>query len=233
MTLGDSAVGLRCSQLEKRFGNLVALRRVDLEIAPGETVVLAGHNGAGKSTLLRLAAGLTRPTSGRVFIGTAEVREPGSARAVGFLAHQTMLYDELTAKENLVLFAKLLGVPEPVRRAENLLAEAGLGERGDSLVRTFSRGMRQRLALARALLSRPRVLLLDEPGTGLDAGGLAWVAGTLHELHRDGVTTVMSLHSQPELAAVATRAVRLQAGKVAADSAAGQALDAVLGMGAC
>lgn len=228
MTPADPSIGFRCSQLEKRFGNLVALRRLDLEVARGEVLALAGHNGAGKSTLLRLAAGLMRPTSGKVFIGAREIRGPANRGAAGFVAHQTLLYDELTATENLMLFARLQGIGKPSERVEELLKEVGLAERGDSLVRTLSRGMRQRLTLARALLNRPDLLLLDEPGTGLDAPGVAWLAGTLRRLHKDGRTIMMSLHGQPELATLATRAIRLQAGKIAADSASGEPVESVL-----
>lgn len=222
------SLGLRCIQLEKRFGNLIALRRLDLEIAPGEAVALAGHNGAGKSTLLRLAAGLMRPTSGKVFLGTREIQGPSNGGIAGFVAHHTMLYDELTAKENLLLFARLQGIAEPTRRAEELLVEVGLAEREDSLVRTYSRGMRQRLTLARALLNHPSLLLLDEPGTGLDAPGVTWLATTLRHLHDQGRTIVMSLHGLPELGAIATRAIRLQAGKMVADSASGEGRESVL-----
>jgi heme exporter protein A len=229
----DGSIGLRCHNLEKRFGSLIALRNVNLEITPGQAVALAGHNGSGKTTFLRIAAGLTRPTSGKIYIGPEEVSGPGKRGNAGFVAHQTMLYDELTAEENLLLFARLQGIEEPAGRAEELLKEVGLAERGDSLVRTFSRGMRQRLTLARALLNRPELLLLDEPGTGLDTPGVAWLAETLKRLHTEGRTIVMSLHGQPELATLATRAIRLQAGKIVADSASGGPLESVLRVEAC
>ena len=142
-----------------------------------------------------------------------------------------MVYDELTAEENLVFFAKLQNVEQPAVRAEELLREVGLFERRSSPVRTFSRGMRQRIAIARALIHRPSVLLFDEPATGLDPLGIAWLASSLGELKRTGCTIVMSLHGESEISALATRAVRLDAGAVVADSNSGQSLRSILNFG--
>jgi heme exporter protein A len=148
--------------------------------------------------------------------------------ALGFVAHATMVYDELTAEENLVLFAKLQGIAEPASRAEALLREVGLLERRNSLVRTFSRGMRQRVAIARALLNEPSVLLLDEPATGLDPQGITWLAESLRRLRDAGRTIAMSLHGESEISALATRAIRLDAGSVVADTRTGANLRAIL-----
>lgn len=208
-TRDAGGVGLRFEKVEKRYGGIFALRGVTLEILAGECVILAGPNGSGKTTLLRIAAGVTRATSGRVDL----VGDVGDRR-VGYVAHATMLYDELTAAENLAFFGKLLGVEAPRSRAEALLGEVGLYERRDSLLRTFSRGMRQRMAIARALLARPRVLLLDEPGTGLDTAGMSWLACALGELKLQGYTIVMSLHGESELAGLGTRTMRLAGGVV-------------------
>ena len=139
-----------------------------------------------------------------------------------------MVYDELTAKENLLLFAKLQNVREAQSRVENLLEQTGLMERKDSLVRTFSRGMRQRMAIARALLREPTVLFLDEPATGLDRHGVLWLAETLAGLQRAGCTLLMSLHGESEISALATRALRLEAGKLIADSHRGASLNSIL-----
>src|SRR5260370_35789687 len=132
-----------------------------------------------------------------------------------------MVYDELTAEENLLLFARLQGIAEPAARARTLLREVGLEERHSSLVRTFSRGMRQRVAIARALLNEPAVVLLDEPVTGLDPQGTSWFAQTLRRLTDSGRTILMSLHRESEVSTLATRAIRLDAGAVVADTRTG------------
>jgi heme exporter protein A len=228
VTPAISPAGIRFENIEKRYGGLYALRRVSLEIAAGECVVLAGRNGSGKTTLLRIAAGLVRPSSGSVtFLDSGKGPMQGAPK-VGFVGHATMVYDELTAEENLVLFARLLGIAEPADRAGILLAEVGLDDRRSSLVRTFSRGMRQRMAIARALLNQPEVLLLDEPATGLDPQGVSWLAETLRRMRDAGHTIVMSLHGKSEISSLATRAVRLEAGSVMADTRTGGSLSSIL-----
>jgi heme exporter protein A len=222
-----SPVGLRFDNIDKKYGGLYALRRVSFDIAPGQCVVLAGRNGSGKTTLLRIAAQLVRPTAGKVSFPSAGGSDPEKLRA-GFVAHSTMVYDELTAEENLLLFARLEGTPDSTKRVEALLEAVGLMERRHSLVRTFSRGMRQRVAIARALLQEPSVLLLDEPATGLDPQGAAWLAETLRRLQGRGCTMLMSLHGESELSAVAKRAIRLDAGSIVADTQTGASLRAIL-----
>lgn len=216
--------------IDKRFGGLFALRRVCLEIAPGECVILAGRNGSGKTTLLRIAARIVRPTAGKLSFPGASSEAAGNG-SPGYVAHTTMVYDELSAEENLVLFARLQNVPQPAARAEELLRDVGLYDRRASLVRTFSRGMRQRIAIARALVQRPSVLLFDEPATGLDPSGISWLAKTLDEVNRSGCTVVMSLHGESEISALATRAVQLDAGAVVADTKAGASLHSILTFG--
>ena len=213
--------GIRFENIEKRYGSLYALRRVSLEIAAGECAVFAGRNGSGKTTLLRIAARLVRPSSGDVIHQDANGENSDTPAETGFVAHATMVYDELTAEENLLLFAKLQGIADPAARAASLLGEAGLLERRSSLVRTFSRGMRQRVAIARALLSQPSVLLLDEPATGLDPQGITWLANVLRQMRDAGRTILMSLHGESEISELATRAIRLDAGMVAADTRTG------------
>jgi len=235
--------GICFENIEKRYGGLYALRRVSLEVAPGECVAFAGRNGSGKTTLLRIGARLVRPSAGSVRFPGAngdELRgEDGGVKPplqrpdamgapLGFVAHATMVYDELTAKENLLMFAKLQGIAEPGTRAGALLEEVGLSERRSSLVRTFSRGMRQRVAIARALLNEPSVLLLDEPATGLDPEGITWLANALGRMRDAGRTILMSLHGESEISALATRAVRLDAGSVVADTRAGSEMRAIL-----
>jgi heme exporter protein A len=223
-----SGTGLRFANIEKRYGGLYALRRVSFEVAPGECVVLAGRNGSGKTTLLRIAAQLVRPSSGKVDFPSATGGDGATSKSPGFVAHATMVYDELTAEENLIFFARLQETPSPEQRVELLLREVGLIERRDSLVRTFSRGMRQRMAIARALLHEPGVLLLDEPATGLDPQGLSWLAETLGGLRESGCTIVMSLHGESEISSLATRAIRLEAGSVVADTQAGVSVHSIL-----
>ena len=223
-----SPVGIRFENVDKRYGGLYALHRVSLEIGAGECVVLAGRNGSGKTSLLRIAARLVRPSSGSITFLDRRNGAITAASRTGFVAHATMVYDELTAEENLLLFAQLLGIAEPAARAETLLAEVGLSDRRKSLVRTFSRGMRQRMAIARALLNEPSVLLLDEPTTGLDPQGVAWLAETLRRMRDAGRTILMSLHGESEISALATRAIRLEAGSVLADTQTGGSLHSIL-----
>jgi heme exporter protein A len=229
-SLSLSPTGLRFENIDKRYGGLFALRRVSLEISPSECVVLAGRNGSGKTTLLRIAARIVRPTAGQLSFPGSSAESAGNRRP-GYVAHTTMVYDELSAEENLILFAKLQNVEQPSARAEELLHEVGLYDRRDSLVRAYSRGMRQRIAIARALIHRPSVLLLDEPATGLDTIGISWLAKTLGEVSRSGCTIVMSLHGESEISALATRAVQLDAGSLVADSKSGASLHSILTFG--
>jgi ABC-type multidrug transport system ATPase subunit len=223
-----SPTGIRLENIEKRYGSLYALRRVSLEVAAGECVAFAGRNGSGKTTLLRIAARLVRASSGVVSFLTSKGGVSDTGAPIGFVAHATMVYDELTAEENLVLFAKLQGIAESRARAASLLAEVGLLDRRDSLVRTFSRGMRQRVAIARALLNEPSLLLLDEPATGLDPEGIHWLENTLRHTRDAGRTILMSVHGESEISALATRAVRLDAGFVVADTRTGGNMHSIL-----
>lgn len=200
----------------------MALQGVSLEIAGGECIALVGHNGSGKTTLLKIAAQLLRPSRGEIRFYSGETALDGDAAKsrIGMVAHQTLVYDELTAEENLVFFAKLFGLPEPVTRARQSLEPVGLARRSGDMVRTFSRGMRQRLAIARALLAAPQLLLLDEPGAGLDPEGQQWLGATLAQLHSSGCTILMSTHGRNETQASVTRAIRLEGGIVTHDSGA-------------
>jgi heme exporter protein A len=221
-------VGLRFENIDKRYGGLLALRAVSLAIAPGECVVFAGRNGSGKTTLLRIAARLVRPSRGTLsFSGQPTSGEVNAVRP-GFVAHATMVYDELTAEENLLLFARLQEIARPENRVEALLQEVGLSERRTSLVRSFSRGMRQRVAIARALLHEPAVLLLDEPATGLDPQGATWLAEAIRRLRDSGRTILMSLHGESEISSLGTRAIRLDAGSVVADTRSGATFRSIL-----
>jgi heme exporter protein A len=220
-----SGMGITFHNITKRYGALFALRDVNLVIGIGECVSLLGPNGSGKTTLLRTAALLSRPSTGRMDFTNGSSASPGEAlaplaikRRIGFVAHHTLLYDELTAEENLLLFARLYDLARPREAAAAALTGTGLTSRGKDPVRTFSRGMRQRLAIARAVLPSPELLLLDEPATGLDATGQRWLSETVAGLRATGCTVVMSTHRRTDAHHLVTRAVRLAAGRIADDS---------------
>ena len=219
-TASEWGIGIEFRQVEKRYGMRFALRGVNLTIQPGESLGLVGANGSGKTTLLKMAARLIHPSAGRI--------EFSNLRSISMVAHSTLLYDDLTAEENLLLFARLYNLDGPVERVAAALNSCGLAGRERDLVRGFSRGMRQRLTIARALLPRPGLLLLDEPATGLDAAGQQWFGETLARLRSDGCTLMMSTHGRSETHSILTRALRLETGRVTADSAETGSTQAVL-----
>ncbi len=218
---------VEATALERRFGPVAALRGVTLAVGAGEVVVLLGPNGAGKSTLLRCLAGLARPTRGSVRIGGADLmRDPAARGSVGILSHAAMVYDDLTPRENLRFAAALHNLVDPSDRIAAALAAASLDEHADRPVRGFSRGMLQRLALARATLHAPGVLLLDEPFTGLDARATDALRRRIADEKTAGRVQICVTHDPAEVWDVATRVVVLVAGKVVHDSPRAESIDA-------
>jgi heme exporter protein A len=223
---------LELSNVSKFFGDLEALRGIHFQVAPGESVFLYGPNGAGKTTLLRTLAALSRPSEGEVrFAGQDLYRNPAAAKsAIGFVSHSTFLYGELTARENLRFVGKLFGLAsleEKIGRALELFA---VENRGNEPVRQLSRGLQQRVTLARAFLHDPDFLLLDEPFTGLDAAAADNLQSLLARLPERGKALVFSAHDFARGAAIARRLVALQAGAVRYDGDLRQAPCAALGI---
>jgi ABC-type multidrug transport system ATPase subunit len=214
-----SPLAMRAAALCKSIDGRLVLNSIDLSIAAGEFVAILGINGAGKTTLLKILATLMAPSAGQLHLFGLEVpRHAVEARArLGLIGHQSMLYRDLTARENLELFARLYGVDAPRRRAEELLTIVGLIDRADNAVNTFSRGMCQRLSIARALVHQPDLVLADEPFAGLDVPGAFAVEQLLSELHADGKTIVMVNHDVQQSLRLAERVIVLGAGTVLID----------------
>lgn len=205
--------------LRRAFGRLRVLRDVDLTLAPGEILAVAGPNGAGKSTLLRVLAGLMRPTAGEVrVLGRLLTRDAADARrTIGLLSHQSLLYDDLTLAENLTFAARLYGVPAPAAAARAALEAAGLAERATDTPRRLSRGLLQRVAIARALLHDPRLLLLDEPFTALDAASADRLRAELRARGSQGLGIVVVTHHLAEVWEIATRVAVMVEGRWVCD----------------
>jgi heme exporter protein A len=199
----------------KYYGDFPALADVVLRTAPGSALALLGRNGAGKTTLLRIIAGLSRASKGSVKIQGADARDEATRRRIGVLGHGISVYDELSAVENLRLFGRLYGLPDANKRADDMLERVGLARVRDGLAREFSRGMRQRLAVARAFLHDPEVLLLDEPFTALDDRAIEVLQSMLKDMLTRGRTIVMSTHQLREALELATHVALIQRGKIA------------------
>lgn len=206
---------LETADLSRDFGRQRAVDGLTFALAAGESLALFGPNGAGKTTLLRLLAGLLRPTSGRASVGGADVRTDTTVRGrIGLISHQTMLYPALSALENVEFAARLHGVSSPRTASARALERLGIADRAGALVRTLSRGMQQRVSIARAIVHEPAVLLLDEPYTGLDASGAATLSGMLHGLRSEGATMILVTHNVGEGLAVATHSGVMLGGKL-------------------
>ncbi len=208
---------LRAESLRHAFGRIRALDDISFTLAPGDTLTIFGPNGAGKTTLLRVLAGLVRPQGGRVHLD-------GGRRAVGWIGHAAHLYGHLTVRENVMFWASLYDVPARERpaRGDAVLERLDLSGRADQPVRTLSRGLLQRAAIARALVHDPLVLLLDEPFTGLDLAAAAEFRALLHELAAAGRVMVLATHNVEEGAELATHVAFQRAGRFVALAPRGQ-----------
>ena len=187
---------IQVRDLRKDFGYLQALSGVSFDLNKGEFLTIFGPNGAGKTTLIKVLAGLTRPTSGSAHIDGFDVLESNAElrSQIGVISHTTCLYPDLTALENLLFYAKLYGLDDPEKRTNESIREAGLQLRRHDPVRTYSRGMQQRMAIARATLHDPSFLFLDEPFTGLDLRATNALKEHLHDLHTGERTIIMTTH---------------------------------------
>jgi heme ABC exporter ATP-binding subunit CcmA len=211
---------IRVAGLVRVFGAQRVLDGVDLDVAAGEAVALLGPNGAGKTTLLKIVATLLRPSRGSATVAGHDcVREAESVRAVlGVVAHGAHVYEDLTACENLAFWARLAGRPADRQTLAGALAEVDLERHADARVRTFSAGMKRRVALARLALAQPRVLLLDEPFAGLDQRGRKWLEGRLEAFKAGGGALLMATHSFGRELGIADRIAILAGGRVALDT---------------
>ena len=211
-------------KLVKTFGRKPVLRGLDFSVPEGDFVAVVGPNGAGKTTLLRILASLARPTLGEVRLaGRRLPAEAGAVRRIlGVVSHQPLLYGDLTAEENLRFYGRLYGVSELEARVEQALETVGLRPRRRDLVRTFSRGMQQRLSIGRAILHEPLVMLLDEPHTGLDLQAAAMLDRVLAEVTGEGRTVVMTSHDLQRAASLANRVDVLAGGVMAASVRKGE-----------
>jgi len=208
--------------LRKTFGRREVLKGISFSLERGGFLSIFGPNGAGKTTTLRVIATLLTPGAGRISVAGHDVREDPMPvrRTIGFISHNPMLYPDLTAQENLRFYADMYGVEDREARITELLERLELSHRRHDVVRTFSKGMRQRLAIARAILHRPRVLLLDEPHSGLDPRAVDILDGLLADIRAEH-TFVMVTHNIAKGLELGTRLMIVESGRIAYEQAAG------------
>ncbi|MGH7890209.1 MAG: ABC transporter ATP-binding protein [Thermodesulfobacteriota bacterium] len=202
--------------LTKSYGNFQALRGVDLRVKKGEFFTIFGPNGAGKTTLIKLLSTLTKPTSGKITLANHDIKkEPDKVRSlIGVISHDPYLYENLSALENIKFFASLYDIPQADEKAIEVIKQVGLESRVYDLVRTFSRGMKQRLAVARAIVHAPKILLLDEPYTGLDQHGSRIFGEILKWLKSQARTILMTTHNIEEGLGISDRVAILSGGRI-------------------
>ncbi len=209
------SIAIETERLSKVFGHRVVLREIDLEVAEGESVAITGANGAGKTTLLRCLASVLRPSAGEVrWFGRSAGAGPTSRRLVGMVAHESLLYPHLTLQENLIFAARMCDVSEPARQADAWLESTGLGPHAARFPTRISRGMRQRLSVARALIHDPPIVLLDEPFCSLDAEGTEQLLRLLMDLRSRRRTICFVSHDPLTMRRLADRVVELESGSV-------------------
>ena len=201
--------------LARAFGGRRAVDGVSFTLAEGECLALFGPNGAGKTTLLRLLAGLLRPTAGQCLVGGVPIREGAAARArVGLVSHASMLYASLSARENLEFAARMYGLPDASTAARRALTTMRVHDRAETPVRLLSRGLQQRVSIARAIVHEPTLLLCDEPYTGLDEAGAAALTQALAERRANGAALLLVTHNLGEGLALATRVAIMRRGRL-------------------
>ncbi len=207
---------IKVSGLRKSYGSIDALRGIDLNVRMGEFLTLFGPNGAGKTTLLKILSTIIAPTSGKVIIGGLHLKKANNEirKNIGVISHKTFLYGDLSAMENLVFYAKMYDVPDPKARAAELIREVGLRGRENHQVRTFSRGMEQRLSIARALIHDPNIIYLDEPYSGLDQHAALMLGNLLKKLHTQTRTIIMTTHNITHGLEISDRIVIQISGKI-------------------
>ena len=210
------------AELTREFGHRQAVAGVTFALAPGECLALFGPNGAGKTTLLRVLAGLLKPTSGTARISGIPLPGGPLARSrVGLISHHTMLYDALSARENVSFSARLYGIRDASARVENSLRRMSMLERADAPIRSLSRGMQQRVSIARAMVHTPQLVLADEPYSGLDESGARALTAALQELRSAGTAIIVVTHNLVEGLSLATHAAVMQRGRFVRYDAAG------------
>lgn len=215
----SKTLALESEDIQKTFGHFTALNGVSLRVAQGEFVTLFGRNGAGKTTYLKIAATLIRATKGKLRIQGIDIsQEPELARRhIGFLSHNTSLYRDLSPIENLQFFSRLYGVSDSESRVEELLDRVGLRKRSREPIRGFSRGLHQRLGIARIMLHDPSLILLDEPYTGLDANAVDILNDILDEARRKGNTIILTTHDLEHGLRASSRAIIIDRGRLVFD----------------
>jgi len=223
---------IEVKKLAKQADNKLILRDVDLSVQKGETIAILGPNGAGKSTLLKVLAGLIKPSSGVVKINGLDLKKDQIKikKLLGYLPHSSLLYDQYSPLENLIFFGDLYGVKDIEKRAIELVKEVGLSFFLNEPVKNFSRGMIQRIAIARAIIHEPKILLLDEPHTGLDQGAITILNNVILGMKKKGATTLMVTHDFKQAAEICDRIIIVKNGRIVDDfKMDNKALETIIG----